>query len=61
MGSELIIHCGGRTISREELATLEAPPPSERYRPFDFIDIVSMVEKQVNREFPGGRYFINEA
>src|SRR5688572_31881391 len=39
-GSTLITHCGGREVSREELDSFEAPPPTDTWFPLAHCEVL---------------------
>jgi hypothetical protein len=48
MASQLVVHCGGRTVTRDELATIAAPQPTATWFPARHIDVLSTVEQALD-------------
>lgn len=43
----LILHCGGETVERNELGKVETPEPSGRWHPIGHADFVNMVQDEL--------------
>ena len=48
-GTQLVLHCGAKEVSREELATVEAPPPTKTWFPIKHSDVLDAVLETVDQ------------
>src|ERR1700745_3184185 len=48
-GTQLVLHCGAKEVSREELATVEAPPPTRTWFPIKHSDVLDAVLETVDQ------------
>jgi hypothetical protein len=48
-GTQLVLHCGATEVSREELATVEAPPPTTTWFPIKHSDVLDAVLETVDQ------------
>jgi hypothetical protein len=48
-GTQLVLHCGAKEVSREELATVEAPPPTRTWYPIKHADVLDAVLETVDQ------------
>jgi len=46
MGTSLILHCGSQGISRESLAYIPTPEPTDTWRPVPHIDIANLIYRE---------------
>jgi hypothetical protein len=48
-GTQLMLHCGAKEVSRSELATVEAPPPTRTWFPIKHSDVLDAVLETVDQ------------
>ena len=48
-GTQLVLHCGAKEVSRNELATVEAPPPTRTWYPIKHSDVLDAVLETVDQ------------
>ena len=48
-GTQLVLHCGAKEVSRTELATVEAPPPTKTWFPIRHSDVLDAVLETVDQ------------
>jgi hypothetical protein len=49
-GTQLVLHCGAKEVfSREELATVEAPPPTKTWFPIKHSDVLDAMLETVDQ------------
>src|SRR5262249_8935653 len=48
-GTQLVLHCGAKEVSREQLATVEAPPPTRTWFPIKHADVLDAVLETVDQ------------
>ncbi|MBV9509480.1 MAG: DUF932 domain-containing protein [Caulobacteraceae bacterium] len=48
-GTQLMLHCGAKEVSRSELATVEAPPPTRTWYPIKHSDVLDAVLETVDQ------------
>src|SRR5271157_1583430 len=49
MSSSLVTHCGARQVSREELATIPTPPPTNTWFPVAHCDVLDTTVRDLTR------------
>ena len=47
MRTNLILHCGARSINRDELSTIVCPPPTKTWHPISHSHLVTEVERSL--------------
>jgi hypothetical protein len=48
-GTQFVLHCGAKEVSRGELATVEAPPPTRTWFPIKHSDVLDAVLETVDQ------------
>lgn len=48
-GTQLVLHCGAKEVSREQLTTVEAPPPTKTWYPIKHSDVLDAVLETVDQ------------
>ena len=58
MKTNLILHCGARSVDRQTLANIPCPPHTDTWHPIPHIELVNQVERSLASS---GMAIINEA
>lgn len=58
--SNLILHCGGRPVNRQELALVPVPEKTLTYTPVAHLDLIQAIEETARQYLPSNYYMDSE-